>query len=157
MSMLDEEYECHVVHEITLANTTAVEAYDCFVRFIWWGGGGFGKAGVIREGNSTTLEDSVRSVPLGIHEAVLKVVYPSSIEYTLIQKSIFPVSAHHGKISFNVVEGEQKSLNVVWSVRYTPYRCMNWLVRVMLLCLDMQLQALKMEIENEKCSKEKSI
>jgi hypothetical protein len=161
MADQDDEFQQHIVYQTTLPNTTPAEAFDAFARVIWWGGGGFGAAGVVVPGDVRTLEGSVRAVPLGIHEAAQRVDYPTSFGYTLARKSIFPVSAHRGEVTFRALKGEESTTLVVWNVHYTPFRCMNWFARTMIAFLPYQLSALKSSVEeggghNNSVSKPKS-
>lgn len=151
----EDEYQHHIVYETSLLHTTPAQAFDAFARIIWWGGGGFGQPSQISVGDSRTLEGSVRAVPLGIHEAAQKVNYPTSFEYTLVQKSIFPVSAHRGEITFRATEGDASSTRIVWNIHYTPFKCMNWLARSMIAFLSFQLNTLKTTVEKENHSKPK--
>jgi hypothetical protein len=152
----NEEFLCDITYEISLPNTSLTQAYDAFSRVVWWGGA----VGVVSAGDPRTLQGAVRSVPLGIHEEVLTTSYPNSFEYTLVKKSIFPVSAHRGCVSFIQEEeeeeeeeeegGDASATRVVWHVRYTPYCCMNWLARGMLAFLPIFLWNFKSTVEAEK-------
>jgi hypothetical protein len=155
MSAYMDEYQHHVVYETTLEGTTPSQAFDAFARTVWWGGGGLGVPGVVTSGDSKTLEGSIRSVPLGIREGALKVSYPESFEYTLIRKSIFPVSTHHGHITFNSMDGDESTTRVVWNVYYTPLFCMNFMAKIMISFLPICLYTLKSVVEKENSSQSK--
>jgi hypothetical protein len=152
----DGDFHYEVVYEVTLANTTPTQAYEAFGNVIWWGGGGVGAPTVITAGDPKTLEGSVRCVPMGIHEAAVKVAYPDSFEYTIVRKSVFPVSAHHGCVTFRPLQGDETTTRVLWTVSYTPYCCMNWLVRIMVACLPFFLSNLKSAVGRDNLSKTKN-
>ena len=149
-------YQQHIVYETTLPNTTPKQAFDAFAKTVWWGGGGFGAVGIIVAGDARTLEGSVRAVPLGIHEAAQRVNYPTSFGYTVVQKSVFPVSAHRGEVTFRSLEGEEGTTHMIWSIHYTPFKCMNWFAGAMIAFLPYQLGTLKSVVEQENLSKPKS-
>mmetsp|Transcript_15035 Transcript_15035/g.28286 ORF Transcript_15035/g.28286 Transcript_15035/m.28286 type:complete len:170 (-) Transcript_15035:847-1356(-) len=142
----DDDFQCQIEYETILPGTTPAEAFDAFKRVVWWGGGGLGATGVVSAGDSKTLKGSVRSVPLGIHEAVLSSSYPDAFEYTVVQKSVLPVSAHRGCLMFQPLggdgDGDVKATRVVWHVMYTPYNCMNWLAKIMMAFLPLFLRNL---------------
>lgn len=148
----DDDFQCQLEYETILPGTTPAEAFDAFKRVVWWGGGGFGAAGVVSAGDAKTLKGAVRSVPLGIHEAIVSSSYPDAFEYTVVQKSILPVSAHRGCLMFQPLgeDGDVKATRVVWHVMYTPYSCMNWLAKVMMAFLPLFLKNLHDSVINDK-------
>ena len=121
------------------------KAYDCFLQFVWWGGGGLGAPKQIYKPEGA-VEGSGRGVPGGIHEVILRADRGKSLEYTLQKNMMFPVSQHLGVVTFSEVG--PSATQVVWTIYYTPLPLMNIICLLMLTSISLFLSHLKNKVEN---------
>lgn len=148
MSM-EDTFERKATFDVFVSSPPA-EVFDAFVEYLWWGGGGLPAPGVVAKGAADGLTGSIRSVSGGIHEEILSAEKGISIVYTLRKKSFFPVSHHLGRVSFGKQAG---GTLVTWEVGYTPFRCMNLLVVLLLNAIPFMLSNLRKHVESGSCKK----